>query len=294
MKVGFVGLGPMGLGMARRLLDAGHTVSVHNRTASRADPLVAAGARRADTPAVAARDAELVVSMLADDAAVDSMTLGDSGIAAGLPPGGIHVSSSTISVALSRHLAAEHAGRAQGYLAATVLGRPPAAAAGELFIVVGGDPALRAHAQPVLEALGQRIFPVGDDPAAANLVKLSLNFLIFSTIEQMSEVFALNDKAGLAPALLLDILTGNFFNAPVHRNYGKLIVDGAFDPPGGTMTLAAKDTALLLEAGDALRVPLPMGSLVRDRLLASLARGEADLDFAAFSRRAREGAGLPD
>lgn len=294
MKIGFVGLGPMGRGMARRLLDAGHSLSVHNRTAARADPLVEAGARRADTPADAARDAELVFSMLADDAAVDSLTLGEAGIAAGLPPGGIHLSCSTISVALSRHLAAEHAGNGQGYLSATVLGRPPAAASGELFVVLGGDAALRQRAQPALDALGQRTFCVGDDPAAANLVKLSLNFLIFSTIEQMSEVFALNEKAGLAPSLLLEILTESFFTAPVHRNYGKLIVDRAFVPPGGAMTLAAKDTALLLEAGDALRVPLPMGSLIRDRLLASLARGEADLDFAALSRRAREDAGLPD
>jgi hypothetical protein len=294
MKIGFVGLGPMGRGMARRLIDAGHELSVHNRTASRGDALVAAGARRADSPADAARDAELVITMLADDAAVDAMTFGDDGIMAGLPSGGIHVSSSTISPALSRHLAAEHAGQGQGFLAATVLGRPPAAASGELFIVVGGDPVLQERAQPVLDTLGQRSFSVGPDPSAANLVKLSLNFLIFSTIEQMSEVFALNDKAGLAPSLLLEILTNSFFTAPVHRNYGRLIVDRAFDPPGGSMTLAAKDTALLLEAGDALKVPLPMGSLVRDRLLASIARGEADLDFAAFSRRAREDAGLPE
>lgn len=294
MKIGFVGLGPMGIGMARRLLDAGHTLTVHNRTASRADSLVEAGAHCAETPADAARDAGLVFSMLADDAAVEAMTLGANGIAAGLAPGAAHISSSTISIALSQRLATAHAERSQGYLSATVLGRPPAAAAGELFVVVGGDPTLQQRAQPVLDALGQRVFSVGSDPVQSNLVKLSLNFLIFSTIEQMSEVFALNEKAGLAPSLLFEILTGSFFTAPVHRNYGKLIVEGPFDPPGGSMTLAAKDTALLLEAGDALKVPLPMGSLVRDRLLASIARGEADLDFAALSRRAREDAGLPD
>lgn len=294
MKIGFVGLGPMGSGMARRLLEAGHVLSVHNRTAARGAALVAAGARWADTPADAARDAELVFSMLADDAAVEAMTLGESGIAAGLAAGAAHVSSSTISIALAARLAEAHAARGQGFLSATVLGRPPAAAAGELFVVVAGDAALQERARPALEVLGQRIFPVGTDPARANLVKLSLNFLIFSTIEQMAEVFALNEKGGLAPDALLEILTGSFFNAPVHRNYGRLIVERTFDPPGGAMVLAAKDTALLLEAGDSLQVPLPMGSLVRDRLLASLARGESGLDFAAMSRRAREDAGLPD
>lgn len=294
MKIGFVGLGPMGAGMARRLLDAGHALSVHNRTASRGDALVEAGARRAATPADAARDADLVFSMLADDRAVESMTLGADGIVEGLAPGAVHVSSSTISVALSGRLAAAHAERTQGYLSATVLGRPPTAASGELFVVVAGDPALQARVAPALEAIGQRVFSVGDDPTRSNLVKLSLNFLIFSTIEQMSEVFALNEKGGIAPATMLEMLTGSFFTAPVHRNYGKLIVERSFDPPGGAMTLAAKDTDLLLEAGSALRVPLPMGSLVRDRLIASLAKGEAGLDFAAFSRRAREDAGLPD
>lgn len=293
MKIGFIGLGPMGAGMARRLLDAGHALSVHNRTASRCDGLVEAGAYRAGTPAEAAQDAELVFSMLADDTAVSTMTLGPNGIAEGLAQGAVHVSSSTISIALSGKLAAAHAERGQGYLSATVLGRPPAAASGELFVVVAGDPVLQARVAPALEAIGQRSFSVGDDPTRSNLVKLSLNFLIFSTIEQMSEVFALNDKGGIAPAIMLEILTGSFFSAPVHRNYGKLIVEGSFDRPGGAMSLAAKDTTLLLEAGAALQVPLPMGSLVRDRLLASIARGEADLDFAAFSRRAREDAGLP-
>ena len=294
MKIGFVGIGPMGAGMARLLLDAGHSLSVHNRTQARAQTLVDAGARWSATPADAAQDAELVFSMLADDAAVEAMTLGPDGIAEGLAAGAVHVSSSTISVALSGRLAAAHGDRGQGYLSATVLGRPPAAAAGELFVVVAGDQALQQRATPALEAIGQRIFSVGDDPTRANLVKLSLNFLIFSTIEQMSEIFALNDKAGLPPAQLLEILTGSFFNAPVHRNYGRMIVERAFDPPGGAMTLAAKDARLFLEAGNDLAVPLPMGSLVHDRLLAAIARGEGGLDFAALSRRARQDAGLPD
>ncbi len=293
MKLGFVGLGPMGVAMAQRLLDAGHSVSVFNRTATRAAPLVEAGAGLAYSPADAARDAEFVFSMLADDDAVESLTLGKDGIADGLPPGAVHVSSSTISVALSRRLAEAHGARGQGYLSATVLGRPPAAAAGKLFVVLAGEAEASARVRPALDAMGQRIFALGTDPSQANLVKLSLNFLIFSTIEQMSEVFALTEKGGIAPETVFEILTNSFFDAAVHRNYGQLIVDQAFSPPGGPVPLAAKDTALLLQAGDALEVPMPMGSLVRDRLLATIARGESGLDFAAMSRRAREDAGLP-
>ena len=293
MKLGFVGLGAMGVGMARRLLDAGHSVSVFNRTASRAAPLVVAGARLAGSPADASRDAEFVFSMLTDDDAVDAVALGKNGIADGLAPGASHVSSSTISVALAPRLAEAHASRGQGYLSATVLGRPPAAAAGKLFMVLAGETAAVERVRPALDAMGQRIFVLGTDPTQSNLVKLSLNFLILSTIEQMAEVFALNTKGGVSPEAVFEILTNSFFDAPVHRNYGRLIVDGAFDPPGVPVTLAVKDTGLLLQAGDALGVPMPMGSLVRDRLLATVARGESGLDFAAMSRRAREDAGLP-
>ena len=294
MKIGFVGVGAMGVRMAQRLLDAGHSLQVHNRNEARAQPLVDAGARWAATPADAARGAELVFSMLTDDAAVEAMTLGADGIAEGLAEGAVHLSSSTISVALSARLAAAHAERRQGYLSATVMGRPPAAAAGELFIILAGDPVLQERATPALQAVGQRIFDVGDDPTRGNLVKLSVNFLILSTVEQMSEIFAINEKAGLAPADMLEILTGSFFNAPVHRNYGRLIVERAFDPPGASMMLAAKDIGLFLEAGSGLEVPLPMASLLRDRVLTSFARGEGGLDFAALSRRARQDAGLPD
>lgn len=294
MKIGFVGLGAMGEGMARRLLEAGHTLAVHNRTASRAEPLVAIGARLADSPADACRDCDLVISMLSDDSAVEAVTLGADGISAGLQPGAIHVSCSTISVALSRRLADAHAANSQAYLAATVLGRPPAAASGTLFIVAAGARPEIDRAMPVFDALGQRTYVLGDDPGSSNLLKLSLNFLIFSTIEQMAEVFALNDKGGTSPQTVLDILTSSFFTAPVHKNYGRLIVERAFDTPGAPMTLAAKDTRLLLEAGEALGVPMPMGSLVRDRLIASIARGEQETDFAGLSRRAREDAGLPN
>ena len=292
MQIGFVGLGPMGEPMATRLLEAGHVLSVFNRTASRADALVGAGARRAASPAEAAQGAEIVFTMLANDDVAEHLVLDAGGLAEGLAHDAVHVSCSTISPALSTRLESAHRERGQLYVAATVLGRPPAARAGELFVVQAGSHAARARIAGPLAQLSQRIFDLGEDPAQANLVKLSLNFMIFSTIEQMSEMFALNEKGGIAPATLFDILTNSFFSAPVHKNYGRLIVEQRFDPPGAAVPLAAKDTRLLLAAAEALGVPVPMASLLRDRFLAMTAKGEAGLDFSALSRRARDDAGL--
>ena len=292
MQIGFVGLGPMGEPMATRLIQAGHSLRVFNRTASRADALVEAGAYRATTPAEAARDSEVVFTMLANDDVTEHLVLGSDGVASGLGPDCVHVSCSTISPALSTRMDQAHRERGQLYASAIVLGRPPAAKAGELFIVQAGSLAARTRIAEPLAQLGQRIFDLGDDPAHANLVKLSLNFLILSTIEQMSEMFALNEKGGVAPSALFEIMTNSFFNAPVHRNYGKLIIEQKYEPPGVAVPLAAKDTRLLLAAAEALAVPLPMASLLRDRFLAMTAKGEAGLDFVALSKRVRDDAGL--
>nr|WP_321986752.1 NAD(P)-dependent oxidoreductase [uncultured Lichenicoccus sp.] len=293
MKIGFVGLGPMGTPMAGRLLEAGHSLAVFNRTQAKADELVARGARRAGSPAEAARDAGIVFSMLANDAAVESLSFGENGILAGLAKDAVHVSTSTISPDLSTRLQRAHAEHGQLYAAATVLGRPPAAASGELYIVLAGADDARSRIAAPLATLGQRVFDIGEDPAQANLVKLSLNFMIFSTIEQMSEMFALNDKGGIAPATLFEIMTNSFFTASVHKNYGRIIVEQRFDPPGVAVPLAMKDNRLLLEAAASMAVPVPMASLLRDRYLAMIAKGEAGLDFAALSRRSRDDAGLP-
>ena len=292
MQIGFVGTGPMGEPMARRLLDAGHALSVFNRTASRADALVEAGAQRADSPAAAASGSDIVFSMVANDAACEALALGPAGIASGLPRDSVHVCCSTISPALSSRLDAAHAERGQLYAAATVLGRPPAAASGELFIVLAGSSAARDKIAGTLSCLGQRVFDLGNDPAHSNLVKLSLNFMILATLEQMSEMFALNEKGGVAPATLFEIFTNSFFTAPVHKNYGALIVDQKFDPPGSGVPLAFKDTRLLLAAAEALSVPVPIASLLRDRFLAVVAKGQGGLDFAALALRARDDAGL--
>lgn len=292
MKIGVAGLGPMGTPMAANLLRAGHEVAVWNRTPGRAASLVAAGAREAASPADVARGAALVLSMLANDEAVRHVTLGADGIASGLDAGAVHVSSSTVSLDLARTLAQAHGECGQRFVSATVLGRPPAAESGKLYVMVAGDDAAVEAARPALDAIGQRVFHVGSEPWQSNLVKLSANFMIFSTIEQLAEVFALNEKAGIDPATVFEVLTNSFCSAPVHVNYGKLILERAFSPPGGAMKLGAKDNELILEAGQELAVPLPVASLLRDRFIASFARGDGELDFAALSNRARDDAGL--
>jgi 3-hydroxyisobutyrate dehydrogenase-like beta-hydroxyacid dehydrogenase len=291
MDVGVIGIGPMGGAMARSLLRAGHKVTVFNRTRARAEALRQDGATVAATAAEAAAR-EAVITMLATDDAVEGLVFGADGVLAGLPKGAIHISGSTISVDLSQRLEEAHASLGQGFITAPVLGRPPAAEAGKLFVMAAGEPGLIERVKPVLEALGQRLFIVGDRPFKANLVKLSCNFMIFSTIEQMAEIFALNQKGGVDKAVLFEVLTESFFGAPVHKNYGRMILDESYDPPGTKLGLGAKDNRLILEAAEALAVPLPFASILRDRFLASEARGDAGLDFCAIAKRSAEDAGL--
>ena len=291
MDVGIVGTGPMGSAMARSLIRAGHKVTVFNRTRERAEALRGDGATVAGSAAEAA-SREAVITMLAKDEAVENMVFGADGVLAGLPKGAVHISSGTISLDLSKRLEEAHQGLGQGFIAAPVLGRPPAAEAGKLFVMAGGEAALIDKVKPALEALGQRLFVVGDRPFKANLVKLSCNFLIFSTIEQLAEVFAINQKGGVDKATVYEVLTESFFGAPVHKNYGRIILEEAYDPPGALLGLGAKDNRLFLEAGEGLAVPLPFASILRDRFLASEARGDDHLDFCAIAKRAAEDAGL--
>jgi 3-hydroxyisobutyrate dehydrogenase-like beta-hydroxyacid dehydrogenase len=286
-------MGPMGAAMARRLIEAGHDLKVWNRSAEKARPLGDLGATLAQNPADCAAGAEILLTSLADDAAVEAVTLGPDGFVESLPEGAVHVSASTISLALSRRLANAHQERGQFYVAAPVLGRPPAAADGKLFVMAAGTQAALDRVAPVLEAFSQRVFIMGEKPEQANLAKLCCNFLIFSTIEQFAEVFAVSEKGGVDRAKIFELLTESFFTAPVHKNYGRLILERAYTP-GVKVTLGAKDTRLMLQAGEALSVPLPMASLLRDRFLSAIARGEADLDFTVIARQAEEQAGVAE
>jgi 3-hydroxyisobutyrate dehydrogenase-like beta-hydroxyacid dehydrogenase len=290
MKVGFIGLGHMGAGMAANLVKAGHDVSVFNRSAGRAGGLVELGAR-AVTSVAAACDGEAVITMLADDDAASEITLGIGGLIAHLPQGAIHVSMSTISVALSKRLARAHAQSGQRYVAAPVFGRPDMAAAGKLFIVVAGDPATIDACQPLFHAMGQKTTPIGTEPAAANLVKLSGNFLTASAIEALGEAVALIGKAGIDRQAYIELLTSTLFDAPAYRTYGPLIAQGKFEPAAFAAPLGYKDIRLALAAAESLRVPMPLGSLLHDRFLRLLAQGGSHLDWAAIGGLAAQDAG---
>ena len=294
MKIGFIGMGRMGTGMAGRLLAAGHEVTVYNRTRDKAEPLAAQGATITADIAGACRG-DIVITMLANDEAVRRVVHDPGGVLASLRRGAVHVSSSTISVGLCEQMTADHAAAGQGFVAAPVFGRPDAAAAGALFIVAAGEGAAVAALAPVFDAIGQRSFVVAETPKSASLVKLSGNFLIASVIEALGEAMALVGKGGIDRMQYLDILTSTLFSAPVYATYGKLIAERRFEPAGFAAPLGQKDIRLTLAAAEDLRVPMPLASLLRDRFLALLAQGGEHLDWSAIgglaSRDAGEAAG---
>ena len=292
MNIALLGLGNMGTHMARNLLAAGHNVTVWNRTLSKADELRAHNAKVAASIAEGAGGADLVITMLADDHAVSAAALGPAGVLESLAPGAIHVSMSTISVALSQQLANEHHQRGQHFVSAPVFGRPEAAAAAKLVIAAAGNAVALERCQPVFDAVGQRTFIIGPKAEMANVVKLSGNFLISSVIESLGEAIALTRKYSIDPHEFVDFLTSTLFSAPVYKTYGGMIADQRYHPAGFKMRLGLKDVRLVLAAAEAVDAPMPVASIVRDHLLAALGRGMEDLDWSATAKLAAENAGL--
>ena len=292
MKIGFIGLGSMGLPMAANLSQAGHDLTVYNRTRERAEPLVKLGAKAAASPREAASGVEVLITMLADDAAVESVIFGDEGALLGLARSALHVSMSTIGHVLSRRLASEHAARGQRYVAAPVFGRPDAAQAAKLWIVPAGPGEAIERCRPLFEAMGQGVEVVGDDPPLANVVKLAGNFLLASAVEAMGEALALVRKYGVEPKRFLEIANGRLIRSPVYENYGNLIVSQRYQPAGFKLRHGLKDMRLALAAGDEATVPLPIASLIRDQYLSAMAHGWADLDWAALAKLSAVNAGL--
>jgi 3-hydroxyisobutyrate dehydrogenase-like beta-hydroxyacid dehydrogenase len=291
MKAGFIGLGSMGQAMARNLCKVGHTVTVYNRTRSRAEELKADGAIVADTPADACRG-DVVITMLADDHAVEEVVLGNGGFISALTPETIHISMSTISVALSERLTEAHSKAGRTYVAATVFGRPDAAAAAKLFIIAAGPTEAIKRCKPIFDALGQRTSVIGNNPHDANVVKLSGNFLIAAVIESLGEAFALIRKYGIDPERYLEILTNTLFSAPVYKTYGGIIAQERYEPAGFKLPLGLKDVRLALLAAEETEVPMPTASLIRDHFLSAMARGYRELDWAALALVCAENAGL--
>jgi 3-hydroxyisobutyrate dehydrogenase-like beta-hydroxyacid dehydrogenase len=290
MKVGFIGLGRMGAGMAASLLRAGYEVTVYNRSTGKDQALVEQGARAA-TQVADACWGDAVITMLADDDAVEGLVFGEKGVLISLGKGAIHVSMSTISVDLSSRLATAHARAGQRFVAAPVFGRPEAAAAAKLFIVAAGAPAALGACSPLFEALGQRTLFLGEEPPAANLVKLSGNFLSASVIEALGEAVALVGKAGIDRREYINFLTSTLFTAPIYKTYGTMIAEGKFVPAGFAAPLGYKDIRLTLAAAEGLRVPMPLASLLHDRFLALLAQHGEALDWSAIGQLAAKDAG---
>ncbi len=288
--VAFLGLGKMGHGMAGRLAQAGYRLRVWNRTPGKDDP--AWKATVAATPREAASGAAFVISMLANDEAVETALLGENGSLAGAGPEAVHLSASTISPLLAKRLAQRHAENDTGFLATPVFGRPEAAAAGQLWILCGGERRLRERCEPVLRSIGQGTFPL-ETPEQALIAKLGGNYLISILIEGLAETMALGEKGGIPPEKLLGILTGTFFGLPVVKNYGALILKGVFEPAGFALHLGLKDLGLVLDTGQRLQTPLPLANVVHDHMLTGLARGRGNQDWSALASVVREAAGLP-
>jgi len=290
MKIGFIGLGHMGSAMAANLVKAGHDVTVFNRSPAKRRALLELGAHEADSVADACHG-QVIITMLADDTAVADVALAKYGIVETLAKGAIHLSMSTISVALSKRLSETHAHAGQRFVAAPVFGRPDAAAAAKLFIVAAGEPAAVEACKPLFEALGQKTFAISTEPTAANLVKLSGNFLLAAAIEALGEAIALVGKAGIDRGAYVDLLTSTIFPVPAYKTYGGLIAASRFHPAAFAAPLGFKDIRLALAAAENLRVPMPLGSLLHDRFLRLLAQGGDSLDWAAIGGLAAQDAG---
>lgn len=290
MRVTFIGTGAMGRPMAGNLLQGGHDLVVYNRTRSRTAALEDAGARVAATPADAAADAEVLVTMVSDDAAVEAVLGGDDGALATLPADAVHLSMSTLSTAGARSLTAWHESTGHAYVAGPVFGRPDAAEAAKLRIVVAGPDGAVSRCEPLITLLGQQHFVVGRDPWLANAVKLLGNFMLMSAIEAMAEAFALGRKAGLDVMQLLDVYSA-LFASPIYANYGRLIAERRYSPPGFRLEHGLKDARLALRIAQEVEAPLPFAAMVHDRLLASVANGRGAMDWAAMAEESIAAAG---
>ncbi|MGA9463259.1 MAG: NAD(P)-dependent oxidoreductase, partial [Terracidiphilus sp.] len=287
-----IGLGSMGAGMSRNLIKAGHDLIVYNRTRSRAEEMQSLGARVANTVSEAAGGVEVLITMLADDRAVQEVIFEPGHAIESLSAGAVHISMSTISVDLSRKLARAHAEKQQNYIAAPVFGRPEAAAAGRLFILSAGPSERIEKCRSLFAAMGQKTFMINEDAPAANLIKLCGNFLTTTVIESLAEGFALMRKTGVDPRKFLEVLTESMFSAPVYKTYGEMIAANKFEPAGFKLPLGFKDNRLLQAAAEEASVPMPMASLMHDRFVAALAQGLGNADWSAIAQVTYKSAGL--
>jgi 3-hydroxyisobutyrate dehydrogenase-like beta-hydroxyacid dehydrogenase len=284
MKIGFLGLGKMGAHMAQRLIAAGHELSVWNRTEGRTKPLLREGAIAAATPAEAELGADVVITMLFDDAAHEEVLFGPNGLMDALSPGVLHISCSTISVALSERLTQEHARRGIDFVAAPVFGRPNVAEEGRLWIVVAGAENAVARARPVLEPLSRGITVVGAEPPKAHAVKLGGNFLISAMIHSLSEAFTYAEAQGVAPETFLETINNAIFQSPLYAAYGKVMLHPP-ETPGATLDLGAKDLLLLREAAASRGIQLSLAESLAEIFAEARSLGLGGEDWAVGQYR---------
>lgn len=291
-SVGFIGLGNMGHGIASNLLKAGYTTRLYNRTKEKAKDLVEQGAILVNQPSDVIESAGIVFTMLSDDSALREIAEVDENFVKKLHPGGIHVSLSTVSPDTARSLSAHHSQNGVTYLAAPVIGRPDRAAAGTLFILLAGSVEAKQIVSPFLEKISQRVFDFGDLPWSSNMAKLAFNFNIAAAIEAMAESFTLAEKNGIPRAKMAELLSETLFSGVVYKGYGELIAHHSYQPAGIRLMLGWKDIRLVLQTAADSSTPMPIASLLRDRLLSAISKGRGELDWSAFALGASDDAGL--
>jgi 3-hydroxyisobutyrate dehydrogenase-like beta-hydroxyacid dehydrogenase len=293
MNVGFIGLGRMGAGMARRILDGGHNLLVYDALPSQTAAFASAGAGVAGSIREVCTAREVVVTMLVEDATIGEVALGPEGMCESLPPGAIHLVMGTHGVAMVRTLDARHRESGQKLVAAPVLGRPDLAASGQLGIVAGGpDDALR-RCEPLLSVMGRRTFLAGPKPESATAIKLANNAVLGCAMVAMAEGFSLVRKYDVAPQVFFDVMTEGLFSAPAYKVYGQKMVDETYDQVGSPIHVGLKDANLIAAAADLARVPMPSHNVYRDRLLGAVAHGDGDRDQAVLAREQARACGLP-
>ena len=293
MKVGFIGLGRMGRGMARRIMDAGHDLAVFDVVREATAEFGAAGARVAPSITDVCSERDIVVTMLVEDSTVLDVVRAKGGMRDSLAAGAIHLAMGTYGVATIRTLAAEHAQAKQILVAAPVLGRPDLAASGKLGIVSAGPAEAVARCAPLFEVIGRRTFPAGTAPEAATAIKLANNGVLGAAMIAMAEAFSLVRKYNVAAQVLYDVMTdGLFAGAPAYTGYGKTMVEATYDRVGSPVTVGLKDANLILAAADIARVPMPSLNVYRDRLLGAIAHGDGDKDQAVLAREQARASGL--
>jgi 3-hydroxyisobutyrate dehydrogenase-like beta-hydroxyacid dehydrogenase len=292
LSVAVIGLGRMGAGIGHSILNAGYGLIVYNRTKAKAKPLVAAGATGVDSPKEAAAAADIVVTSLLDDQSIlDTMTASD-GILAGLPKSGIHLSTTTISPMASARLSELHREHGSHYVATNVLGRPASAEAGELAALVAGDPDIVARCRPVLETFTNMIVEVGENPAAAARMKLTINFFLSGLIESMAEAYVFAEKLGLDTATVEHLIINQVFPNPALQEYAERVRKHYYEDAGATLITGLKDLSLILSEAADVHTALPIANMVRDNILKGLARGQDNLDWCVFTEANRIAAGL--